>query len=125
MTGMSGRDRPAPDEGPVPGSDEDEPWWEDEEDPSGGYTFGQVLAECRETAQDQARADATAARLGLTSALTPASLPSPVPPRRPAAAPTRDSRHRGARSVFPLSALSRMARSGAGPLAHRPDDPGP
>ena len=47
------------------------PWWEDDEaeDPSEGYTFAQVLAECREIAEDRARADANAARAGATAAL--------------------------------------------------------
>ena len=47
------------------------PWWEDDEaeDPSEGYTFAQVLAECREIAESRARADANAARAGATAAL--------------------------------------------------------
>jgi Domain of unknown function (DUF222) len=47
------------------------PWWEDDEaeDPSEGYAFAQVLAECREIAEDRARADANAARADATAAL--------------------------------------------------------
>ncbi len=40
------------------------PWWEEdgEEDPSEGYTYAQVLADCREAAEDRACAAANAAR---------------------------------------------------------------
>jgi len=45
----------------------DEPWWEDEEWED--YDYDEAVAESREAAEDQARADATAARLGTTAAL--------------------------------------------------------
>jgi hypothetical protein len=57
-------------------TDEDEPWWQHEGDPDpdddpppGDYDLRQIDAEARQAAEDQARADATAARLGLTGAL--------------------------------------------------------
>src|SRR2546427_13125788 len=50
----------------------DEPWWEDEdgEDYDDDYDdYAEVVAESREAAEDQARADATAAWLGTTAPL--------------------------------------------------------
>lgn len=58
-----------------PGRDEDParyaaepegPWCEDEE--WDDYDYAEAVAESREAAEDQARADATAARLGTTAA---------------------------------------------------------
>jgi hypothetical protein len=57
-------------------TDDDEPWWQQEGDPDpdddpppGDYDLREIDAGCRQAAEDQARADATAARLGLTGAL--------------------------------------------------------
>jgi hypothetical protein len=55
---------------------EDEPWWLEEGDPDpqddgppGEYDLREIDAQCRQAAEDQARAAATAARLGLTGAM--------------------------------------------------------
>jgi len=58
-------------------TDQDAPWWleegdpdpEDDPPPEEEYNLEQVIAECRQMAEDQARAAATAARLGTTGAL--------------------------------------------------------
>ena len=57
-------------------TDQDAPWWLEEGDPDPEddpppeeYNLEQVIAECRQMAEDQARAAATAARLGTTGAL--------------------------------------------------------
>src|SRR6266849_5940622 len=62
-----------------PGRDEDParyaaepegPWWEDEEwEDYDDEDYDEAVAESREAVEDQARADATAARLGTTAAL--------------------------------------------------------
>jgi hypothetical protein len=57
-------------------TDEDEPWWLEEggpdpleDDPPGEYDLREIAAGCRQAAEDQARAAANAARLGLTGAM--------------------------------------------------------
>ena len=57
-------------------TDDDEPWWLQEGDPDPDdppppedYDLREIAAECRQVAQDQARATADAARLGTTGAL--------------------------------------------------------
>ena len=55
---------------------EDEPWWLEEggpdpldDGPPGEYDLREIGAQCRQAAEDQARAAASAARLGLTGAM--------------------------------------------------------
>ena len=54
---------------PVSADDPEEPWWEDEEDWEEEYDYAEVLADCREAAEDQAHAAQAAARSGTTAAL--------------------------------------------------------
>jgi len=54
---------------PVSADDPEEPWWEDEEDWEEEYDYAEVLADCREAAEDQAHAAQAAARTGTTAAL--------------------------------------------------------
>src|SRR5215470_12023390 len=54
---------------PVSADDPEEPWWEDEEDWEEEHDYAEVLADCREAAEDQARAAQAAARTGTTAAL--------------------------------------------------------
>jgi hypothetical protein len=66
---------------PVSADDPDEPWWEDEEDWEKDYDYAQVLADCREAAQDRAHGAQAAARTGTTAAL--AALAATAGRRRP------------------------------------------
>ena len=59
-------------------TDRDAPWWLEEGDPDPGdgappeeCDLEEVVAECRQDAEDRARAAATAARLGAAGALGP------------------------------------------------------
>jgi hypothetical protein len=54
---------------PVSADDPEEPWWEDEEDWEEEYDYAEVLADCREAAEDHAHAAQAAARTGTTAAL--------------------------------------------------------
>src|ERR1700759_175840 len=54
---------------PVSADDPEEPWWEDEEDWEEEYDYPEVLADCREAAEEQAHAARAAARTGTTAAL--------------------------------------------------------
>jgi hypothetical protein len=54
---------------PVSADDPEEPWWEDEEDWEEEYDYAEVLADCREAAEDRAHAARAAARAGTTAAL--------------------------------------------------------
>ena len=54
---------------PVSADDPDEPWWDDEEDWEEEYDYAEVLADCREAAEDRAQAAQAAARTGTTAAL--------------------------------------------------------
>ena len=76
---------------------EDEPWWLEEGDPDplddgppGEYDLREIGAQCRQAAEDQARAAATAARLGLTGAMAAVAALNgrSGPPRSPASAPS-------------------------------------
>jgi hypothetical protein len=92
-----------------PGRDEDParyaaepegPWWQDEEeDPSEGYAFAEVLADCREAAEGQARAAATGA---LAAAVAMAGRRGPGQP--------------GSAEVFPGEYPGRAAQFAAGML---------
>ena len=94
-------------------TDEDEPWWQHEGDPDpdddpppGDYDLRQIDAEARQAAEDQARADATAARLGLTGALgAVAALNGRRGPGQP-----------GSAQVFPGEYAGRAAQFASGML---------
>ncbi len=94
-------------------TDEDEPWWQQEGDadpdddpPPGDYDLREIDAEARRAAEDQARADATAARLGLTGALgAVAALNGRRGPGQP-----------GSAQIFPGEYAGRAAQFASGML---------
>jgi hypothetical protein len=89
-------------------TDEDEPWWQHEGDPDpdddpppGDYDLRQIDAEGRRAAEDQARADATAARLGVTGALGAfAALNGRRGPGQPGSAQVFPGQHAGRAAQF-------------------------
>ena len=92
-------------------TDDDEPWWLQEGDPDPDdppppedYDLREIVAECRQVAQDQARATADAARLGTTGAL--AAI----------AAARRGPGQPGSAQVFPGEYPGRAAQFASGML---------
>jgi hypothetical protein len=94
-------------------TDEDEPWWLEEGDPDpqddgppGEYDLREIDAQCRQISEDQARAAASAARLGLTGALAAvAALNGRRGPGQP-----------GSTEVFPGEYPGRAAQFASGML---------
>jgi hypothetical protein len=89
-------------------TDADEPWWQLEGDPDpegdpppGDYDLRQIEAEGRRAAEDQARADAAAARLGVTGALgAVAALNGRRGPGQPGSAQVFPGEYTGAAAQF-------------------------
>ena len=89
-------------------TDEDEPWWQAEGDPDpqddgppGEYDLREIGAQCRQAAEDQARAAATAARLGLTGAMAAvAALDGRRGPGQPGSAQVFPGEYRGRAAQF-------------------------
>ena len=92
---------------------EDEPWWLEEggpdpqdDDPPGEYDLREIDAQCRQISEDQARAAANAARLGLTGAMAAvAALNGRLGPGQP-----------GSAEVFPGDYPGRAAQFASGML---------
>ena len=92
---------------------EDEPWWLEEggpdpqdDDPPGEYDLREIDAQCRQISEDQARAAANAARLGLTGAMAAvAALNGRRGPGQP-----------GSAEVFPGEYPGRAAQFASGML---------
>ena len=68
-------------------TDQDAPWWLEEADPDPQddpppeeYDLAEVAAECRQISEDQARAAASAARMGTTGALAAIAALGPARP---------------------------------------------
>ena len=94
-------------------TEQDEPCWLDEGDPDPqdelppeDYDLGEIDAECRQVAEDEAQAAATAARLGTTGALAVAA----------ATAGRRGPGQPGSAEIFPGEYASRAALFATGML---------
>ena len=109
-------------------TDEDEPCWLQEgdpdpqdDDPPGEYDLREIGAQCREISEDQARAAANAARLGLTGALAAvAALNGRRGPGQPGSAQVFPASTRPGRAVRVRDAVRRDAGApGAGRVRRR------
>ena len=86
----------------------DEPWWLEEggpdpldDGPPGEYDLREIGAQCRQAAEDQARAAASAARLGLTGAMAAvAALNGRRGPGQPGSAEVFPGEYRGRAAPF-------------------------
>ena len=94
-------------------TEKDEPWWLEEgdpdpqdDDPPGDYDLREIDAGCRQVSEDQARAAASAARLGVTGALGAVAA---IPGRRGPGQP-------GSAEVFPGEYPGRAAQFASGML---------
>jgi hypothetical protein len=114
---------------------EDEPWWLEEgdpdpldDDPPGEYDLREIAAQCRQAAEDQARAAANAARLGLTGAMAAvAALNGRRGPGQPGSAEVFPGEYRGRAAQFASGMLfdvmpGRPELAGFADAAAGPDD---